>query len=134
MGLLNNIQTLINEHGSSTILRERLSLLKDQIEMLEKENLDLKATLSDIRIENTKLREQISNQLSSEQFVEFRGGLFKPKPNGSFHKAVYCPKCKSPMSFLHGENHYACSSCYIYLDFSRKQLNKVIEELIEENP
>lgn len=54
MGILDNIQTLINEHGSSTILRERLSLLKDQIVILEKENADLKDALSDIQIENTK--------------------------------------------------------------------------------
>ena len=51
MGILDNIQTLINEHGSSTILRERLSLLKDQIVILEKENTDLKNALSDIQIE-----------------------------------------------------------------------------------
>jgi len=36
MAIIENIQALINEHGSSTILRERLSLLKDQITVLEK--------------------------------------------------------------------------------------------------
>lgn len=134
MGLLDNIQTLINEHGSSTILRERLSLLKDQIEILEKENADLKDAISDIQIENVKLRKQISEQSTSEQFVECRGGLFKRKPSGGFHKAVYCPECKTPMSSVQGEISYTCSRCYINLDFAGNQLKKVMEELINENP
>lgn len=37
------IEKLINEHGSSTILKERLELLKDQISALEKENGALKS-------------------------------------------------------------------------------------------
>jgi hypothetical protein len=134
MGILENIQTLINEFGSSSILRERLSLLKDQIVKLEKQNKELKDALSDIQIENTKLRKQISEQSNSEQFVECRGGLFKRKPSGGFHKAVYCPKCKSPMSSLQGEIPYSCNRCYINLDFAGDQLAKVMKELIEENP
>jgi hypothetical protein len=38
MGLLADIQELINEHGSSSILRERLSLIKDQLALLQEEN------------------------------------------------------------------------------------------------
>jgi hypothetical protein len=37
------IEKLINEHGSSTILKERLELLKDQMSALEKENNALKS-------------------------------------------------------------------------------------------
>jgi predicted nuclease with TOPRIM domain len=45
------IEKLINEHGSSTILKERLELLKDQITALEKENGGLKS-------ENTGLKDK----------------------------------------------------------------------------
>jgi len=44
------IEKLINEHGSSSVLKERLELLRDQISILEKENSVLKlenATLKD---------------------------------------------------------------------------------------
>jgi len=43
MSLIDVIEKLINEHGSATILKERLELLKDQISILEKENAALKS-------------------------------------------------------------------------------------------
>ena len=43
MNPISLIEKLINEHGSSTILKERLELLKDQISALEKENGALKS-------------------------------------------------------------------------------------------
>ena len=43
MSLINFIEKLIIEHGSSTILKERLELLRDQISALEKENSALKS-------------------------------------------------------------------------------------------
>ena len=43
MSMIDYIEKLINEHGSSTILKERLELLRDQISILEKENGNLKS-------------------------------------------------------------------------------------------
>jgi len=91
----------------------------------------LKDALSDCQIENTKLRKQISEQSTSDLFVECRGGFFKRKPSGGFHKAVYCPNCKAPMLSIQGEMPYSCSRCYINLDFADYELKKIMEELIE---
>ncbi len=41
MALFDNIDKLINEHGSSTILRERLLLASDKYSLLENEKLKL---------------------------------------------------------------------------------------------
>ena len=37
-----------------------------------------------------------SCRLSSEQFTEYRGALFKRNTSGGYHEAVYCGVCKSP--------------------------------------
>lgn len=52
------IEKLINEHGSSTILKERLELLKDQISALGKDNGGLKS-------ENAALKDK-AKHLESE--------------------------------------------------------------------
>lgn len=43
--LLKQIETLINEHGSATVLREHLGLLRERVGALERENSDLRAKL-----------------------------------------------------------------------------------------
>lgn len=38
MGLLDGLEKLINEHGSATILKERIALANDKYELLEQKN------------------------------------------------------------------------------------------------
>lgn len=45
MGAIELLGSLISEHGSSTVLRERLELLREQFERLERENASLKKTV-----------------------------------------------------------------------------------------
>jgi len=52
MGVSDLFEKLINEHGSATILKERVVALKDQVIELEKENSSLKS-------ENVVLKQQI---------------------------------------------------------------------------
>lgn len=61
--LSDQLQKLINEHGSATILRDHLALFKDQVVLLEKkaislesENLDLKDKLEKTKQELEKLK------------------------------------------------------------------------------
>lgn len=64
MGLMDGIEKLINEHGSSLILRERISLANDKYAALEKraadvkeENDALKIKLMEIQSENERLED-----------------------------------------------------------------------------
>ncbi|QOJ20000.1 MAG: hypothetical protein HRU77_04380 [Gammaproteobacteria bacterium] len=70
MSIFTEIERLINEHGSSTILKERILLLRDQHDILCKENaakekkilvlesqiLNLKHEISDLQLINEKLK------------------------------------------------------------------------------
>lgn len=58
--MLQLFKDLINEHGSSDILRERLLLASDQYSALEKENVILKLENENLKIENNKLSEKIT--------------------------------------------------------------------------
>lgn len=65
MNLFSGIEKLINEHGSSAILRERIALANDQysaleskVKSLESEVAKLKLQKTELELDNNKLREQ----------------------------------------------------------------------------
>ncbi|MDD2310444.1 MAG: hypothetical protein PHH91_12755 [Desulfuromonadaceae bacterium] len=90
VALSEQFQKLINEHGSAAILRDHLALFKDQVLMLEKENLrlinesgvykigeeKLKSDREHLQKENEKLRSKIQE---SEQSAEHGNLLDKEK-------------------------------------------------------
>lgn len=61
MGFLDGIEKLINEHGSATILRERIALANDKHAALELKVSDLEAENKALRFDKAELQKQISN-------------------------------------------------------------------------
>ena len=55
------IAWLINEHGSSTVLRERLGQAKDQIAILERDNTTLKNQVADLTARFEKAQIEIDH-------------------------------------------------------------------------
>jgi regulator of replication initiation timing len=76
MGLLDGFEKLINEHGSATILKERIALANDKYSALEKEFAasllraetaearvtDLAAENQGLKLDNEKLRQEIQRR------------------------------------------------------------------------
>jgi primosomal protein N' len=129
MGLLDAIDKLITERGSAAVMdkhlafvREQASSLEKQVAALQNENRTLKETVA-------KLQRELSSKMAAEEFVEHRGALFKPKVGGGYHQAVYCPRCRGPMSSLLGEIPYRCQPCKVSVDFTGKELTKVMSDL-----
>ncbi|NJD03706.1 MAG: hypothetical protein FIA99_14175 [Ruminiclostridium sp.] len=91
------IEELINEHGSSSILRERLLLLKDELRNIEKERTELKTKISELMKENAECRKQLDKQNIPDQFTEYLGALFKRDPSGRYAPVAHCPECKRPL-------------------------------------
>lgn len=75
MSLFDNVEKLINEHGSASILRERLLLAEDKYLMLERK-------ISDLQSESTLLRVQLEESLKEN--ADLRKSIEKPsaKPDG----------------------------------------------------
>lgn len=89
MVLVDLIEKLINEHGSSVILRERLILLKDQFVALENQILVF-------RNESISLKEKISLLESENQNLNLENSTLKKKID-NFHNL--------------NPNNYSCDEC-----------------------
>lgn len=127
----NLIEDLINEHGSATILGQRLSLIKDQLNIalkkvgnLEKENAELKNEISE-------LKKKIEEIMIPKDFTEYRGVLFRRFPTGEFEGSVYCLEHKMVMSSLQGLTPYKCSKCGFKADFTGQDLPKILDEVVK---
>jgi len=130
MSLCADIERLITEHGSAAILRERLALLADQAKAQEKLLADSQRRVTELEQENSQLQQKLAATERAEEFVEHRGALFKRKPDGSYHHAVYCPLCHKPTGSLIDEMVYSCTeSCGWVGTFTPRDLPKVMSEL-----
>ena len=56
MGLLDNIERLINEPGSAVILKEHIARANDKYSALEKEIMELKTKMQIVEKENQRLK------------------------------------------------------------------------------
>ena len=127
MGLLEYLDKLVTEHGSAAVLdkhlafvREQAGVLTRQVEALQRENTTLNERLR-------QCNEQLASKTAADDFVEHRGALFKRKPGGGYHQAVYCPVCRTPA----GSHHtlpYDCR-CGWSADFSKFDLDRILTEL-----
>lgn len=59
MGLLDHFEKLINERGSSAILREHLALVKAEQAALDRKNSDLEAKSKTLQSENADLQKEL---------------------------------------------------------------------------
>src|SRR5438552_15570882 len=108
MRLIDLINQLINEHGSATIMGERLNLARDQAQALEKQLAALVVENAALKQRVAQLEQQVAAQTALEEFVECRGALFKRKPGGGYHLAVYCPHCNKPVASIENEPQAFC--------------------------
>ncbi len=130
MGLISEITNLINEHGSSTILRERVMLLVQKLDNAEKENIRLKQELTDAKAKIRDQDQELKAWREKEQFTEFRGALFKREQSGHYGKTAYCVVCRTPMWSIDFFP-YECSRCGFQADFSKKDMDNVFNELLQ---
>ena len=83
--MLELLEKLINEHGSSVILKERLEALKEQYETLQ-------ASREELTNENTRLKNDLAR--ANEQVAKLESQLQELK-TGAFGTYV-CDHCGSP--------------------------------------
>ena len=108
MGLLDGFEKLINEHGSSTILKERIALANDKHVALEKENATLKSDNVVLRSENEALRlnnDQLQQQNRAlEEKLSHNLSLMFDDITGTYIEEIsqvrYCQVCCD----AHGRN------------------------------
>lgn len=129
MGLIDLIEKTINEHGSAAIKEERLKLVREEAQALEKRVAALEKENGALRRRIAQLEAQVAAQTVREEFVECQGALFKRKPGGGYHLAVYCPRCKGPMVSLMDDAPFCCGPCQLAVNFTGRHLRHVMGEL-----
>ena len=130
MGIVSEIRNILKEIPLSDILREKLSIAERAIEQLEKENIELKKQNSNLLERANKYEKQLASfRAPKEEFIEERGALFKRRPEGGYHKAVFCLKCRMPMMSMERVIPYSCERCKIAVDFTGDELPDILKEL-----
>lgn len=128
---LSLLEKAINEHGSSTILGQRLDLVKEMLAKVEKEKSDLENQLSDARKKIVELQAKIP----STKFVEYRGAKFKRRPSGGYENSVYCPSCEVGMATIQSSDMpFVCGKCNALTTFTSHDLVSVLREVEVEYP
>jgi primosomal protein N' len=123
------LSDLVTEHGSATIRGERILQLKEQVEALMEKVKELESQNSDLEKENSKLAAQLKAKTCEEEFVEHRGALFKRKPEGGYHLAVYCPVCRHSVDSIEAIMPYVCERDKWWSSFRGNEIDKVRAEL-----
>lgn len=128
--LSEQLEKLINEHGSSTILRERLESLRDDIQRLQQKNVALEAESAKIKEENTKLLKDLEKYRESEKFTQERGALWRINPDGTYSESPCCVRCKMPMSKLSlFPDIVKCTHCEYTPFFQFHEIKSILEKL-----
>jgi FtsZ-binding cell division protein ZapB len=102
MGLLDGFEKLINEHGSSTILKERIVLANDKYAALERKLSECEAAKINLNSENEALRldnEQLKQQNRAlEEKLSHNLSLVFDDSTGTYieesSQVRYCQVCR----------------------------------------
>lgn len=113
----------------NAVLRERIAAFERQTVALEQEVAATHEENARLKDRIAELEQQIASQPQAEEFVEHYGALFKKRPSGDYHRAVFCLECHNPMSSLEKMLPYRCARCKISVDFTGHQFDQVFAEL-----
>ena len=133
MDLVNALDKLITEHGSATILRDHLALVRERAQALEKENTDLKKRVTELEKLSSDLASQLQSKKKHEEFVEYRGAAFRRLPDGSFDHTALCPHCHKGMTSLMGQLPYRCGKCGHSASFKEHDLSAIVDTVTKQN-
>lgn len=127
--LITQVDNLIKDRAAAAVLQERVNLLRDQVEILMKENESLKQQLVELESYRQEAARQLERQRTSAEFVEHRGAFFKRSASGKFIDEAYCPTCAIPMSSLQDALPFRCSQCKRTVNFRGTDLKRIIAEI-----
>ena len=144
-GLFDSFEKLINEHGSATILKERLLLVADQYAALEKALAASEAKAKEViaqkehlELENLQTKEEVqalkdrlAHFASLSEFTEEAGALFRRHKNGEWDYTPYCPSCKTAMVAPSRHELYRCGkkSCGQFASFDGLHVGDVVSRV-----
>jgi len=127
---MSKILDILGEIPTSAVLRERLAFVKEQVQAMEKTIETLQEENSNLKKQVSQLQTELSSKAKADEFVEQDGALFKRNGTKGYHRAVFCIKCKGPMTSLpHTPFICTASGCGTSVGFTSADLDRIIKSL-----
>ena len=130
--VLQTVTDILQEVGTASVLRERLLLLQDQLQLMVKENVKLKKENARLKKQHKELAVQLEEYSLPEQFVEHRGVLFR-KSGGRYSESPYCLACKILISSMEPGVPFFCNKCGHMSSLKPIDVPAAIERLLSKN-
>lgn len=124
-----DLARILGQIPADAMLRERIAVDIEHVEVLEKKLAQLEEENAALRDQLANLQQQVPARSLSKQLLEYRGALFKRKRDGGVERVVYCPKCKQAMNFVDGGIPFFCSPCQYSTPFNAQDLDTLLKEL-----
>jgi ribosomal protein L37AE/L43A len=144
-----DLATQLDNSISDRKIRELFLPLKEQLLAVERDQFELERRhtqeMAQLNAEHDHFVSQLKANHAAEvanlqaviqklqeqqgEFVEHYGAMFKRKPGGGYHHAVYCPDCKGPMVSRGNLLPFNCAKCKRTLNFAGEKLQQVLAEL-----
>lgn len=129
ISLASSFLKIFDNSSEKTVLKERIEFFKDVLVQVEKEMVNLKQENARLEESLQQAMKELMDKIESEEFVQYEDALFKKKADGTYHRAVFCPKCHSVMSsFAHGIPHF-CRPCHQSTKITPDMLDEIISKL-----
>jgi len=119
--------------GDLLAIQRAIAALQTEHASIQEKDIELMGKNAELQQEVHRLQQKIQELQKpaqpKEDFVEQNGLLFKRKPDGSFHHAAYCPRCKMPMGSKFPEFTLQCPPCNTMGNINGRQLDNLIIEM-----
>ena len=126
--LLDKFDKFIVEHGSAIVRGDHIALLREQLQIAEKQIAKLEKENGDLKTELAATEARLNAKTIPEEFVEYRGALFKRNASGGYHLTVYCPNCRRVATTIDEHFPYSCN-CGWAVEFTPHDLDGILKQL-----
>lgn len=97
-GFVKKLATGITDTMTADVLRERINLIRDQLDIINTAHEAAQKELTDYKAKCNALENEIARYRESEQFVIKKGAAFKKDASGRYSDVPLCPRCHNPIS------------------------------------
>ncbi len=96
-GFVKKLATGITDTMTADVLRERINLISDQLDIITTAHEATQKELADYKAKCNALENEITRYRESEQFVIKNGAAFKKDATGRYSDIPLCPRCHNPV-------------------------------------
>ena len=129
IGTIKNAITALSSVQSNEVLRERITFIYEQLEVIRKANEATVKELSEAKAKIIELEKQIASYREKDEFVEHMGASFRKNPSGGYITSVYCPNCLKQVGSGFPHFPFQCRTCGWLSSFKGRELKHIMNSL-----